>query len=90
VIRPCRTGFKIGPLFADSPDIAEKLFGALAGKVSPQTPLFLDIPATNPAALSLAQGHRMTPVFETGRMYNKEAPAVPMEKIFGATSFELG
>lgn len=90
VIRPCWTGFKIGPLFADSPDIAERLFGALAGKVSPQIPVFLDVPATNPAALSLAYGHHMMPVFETGRMYNKEAPAVPMEKIFGVTSFELG
>jgi len=90
VIRPCRTGFKVGPLFADSPDIAEELFGALTGKISPQIPVFLDVPATNPAALSLAHDHRLTPVFETGRMYSKEVPAVPMEKIFGVTSFELG
>jgi len=29
-------------------------------------------------------------VFETGRMYSREAPAVPMQKVFGITSFELG
>jgi len=90
VIRPCRTGFKIGPLFADSPDIAERLFDALAGKVSPQADLFLDVPATNPAALALARYHKLTAVFETGRMYNKGAPPVPVEKVFGITSFELG
>ncbi|MCX5811165.1 MAG: GNAT family N-acetyltransferase [Proteobacteria bacterium] len=90
VIRPCRTGFKIGPLFADSFDIAERLFDALTGKVSAQAPVFLDVPAINPPALALAQGHNMTPVFETGRMYNKKMPAVPIRKIFGITSFELG
>lgn len=89
-MRPCRTGYKIGPLFADSFDIAERLFNALREKVSPQTPVFLDVPAINPAALALVQNHSMTPVFETGRMYNKEAFALPMEKVFGITSFELG
>jgi hypothetical protein len=90
VIRPCRTGFKIGPLFADSFDIAERLLDALGGRISAGTPLFLDVPAMNSAALSLARDHNMTPVFETGRMYNKGMPAVPMEKVFGITSFELG
>ncbi len=90
VIRPCRTGFKIGPLFADSPDIAESLFRALTGEVPERAPVFLDIPATNPAAVTLVGNHGMTPVFETGRMYSGEAPAVPMKKVFGITSFELG
>ena len=90
VIRPCRTGFKIGPLFADSFDIAGILFNALGGKVSEQMPVFLDVPAINPAGLVLAQDHNMTPVFETGRMYSKEMPVVPIGKVFGITSFELG
>lgn len=90
VIRPCKTGFKMGPLFADSFDIARRLFDALAGKVSPQTSVFLDVPATNPAGLALVQYGNLAPVFETGRMYNREIPAVPMEKVFGITSFELG
>jgi len=90
VIRPCRTGFKIGPLFADSPDIAEQLFDALTGNVPERAPVFLDIPANNPAAVAFARDHGMTSVFETGRMYSREAPAVPTEKVFGITSFELG
>jgi hypothetical protein len=30
VLRKCRVGYKIGPLFADEPEIAEALFGALS------------------------------------------------------------
>ena len=90
VIRPCRKGFKLAPLFADSADIAEKLYTALAANVPEREPLFLDVPAINPAALALAQNHSMKPAFETGRMYSGESPAVPMEKVFGITSFELG
>ena len=29
VLRKCRVGYKIGPLFADQPEIAEALFAAL-------------------------------------------------------------
>ncbi len=90
VMRPCRTGFKIGPLFADSPDIAERLFDALKARAPEEAPVFLDLPAINPAAVAFARKRNMTPVFETGRMYSREAPAVPMEKDFGITSFELG
>ncbi len=91
VMCPCRTGFKIGPLFGGFFDMAERLFNGLTtGRVSTQTPVFLDVPASNPAALVLARRHDMTPVFETGRRYNKGIPAVPMEKVFGITSFELG
>jgi ribosomal protein S18 acetylase RimI-like enzyme len=90
VLRPCRTGFKIGPLFADKAAIAEQLFQALAADVPADTSLFLDVPATNPAALALARNHGMTPVFETGRMYTREIPDLPIDMIFGITSFELG
>jgi hypothetical protein len=81
---------KIGPLFADSPDIAGQLFDALTARVPGQVPVFLDAPAVNPAAGAFAGERNMTPVFETGRMYSRETPFVPMEKVFGITSFELG
>jgi hypothetical protein len=32
----------------------------------------------------------MTAVFETARMYTGQAPALPLDRIFGVTSFELG
>jgi GNAT superfamily N-acetyltransferase len=88
MIRPCRTGYKIGPLLADEPELASALFNALVSELD--APIFLDVPEVNPAAVELAEKNGMTAVFETARMYTGEAPRLPLEKIFGVTSFELG
>jgi ribosomal protein S18 acetylase RimI-like enzyme len=89
VLRACLAGYKIGPLFADTEHIAEELLGALAASVSGQL-ITLDVPEANPAAVALAERHGMTSIFETARMYTKEPPALPVGRIFGVTSFELG
>ena len=89
VIRKCRLGYKIGPLFADNEEIAENLFLALTGTISGEE-YFLDIPEPNPKACALVKRHNMQKVFETARMYSGAAPSLPLEKIFGITSFELG
>ena len=89
VIRQCRSGCKIGPLFADNLEIADQLLTALAGYAKGQS-LFLDVPEPNPAAVALAGRHRMQPVFQTARMYTGPAPALDLTKVFGVTSFELG
>jgi len=89
VLRPCRSGFKIGPLFADSEPIADALFLALATRSAGQ-PIVLDTPQSNPRAIALAERYGMEPVFETARMYRQGAPAVPLENVFGITTFELG
>jgi ribosomal protein S18 acetylase RimI-like enzyme len=90
LIRPCRNGFKIGPLFADKPELAETLYRALESSVPEGSSLFLDIPEVNPAALELVRRHNMSVVFETARMYKGAAQQLPVERIFGITSFELG
>jgi ribosomal protein S18 acetylase RimI-like enzyme len=89
VIRKCWSGYKIGPLFADTTQIAETLFAALTSEV-PGDSIFLDTPEVNPTAVELAERHHMSVVFETARMYSKGEPALPMNRIFGVTSFELG
>jgi hypothetical protein len=89
VVRACREGHKIGPLFADTPALAETLFRGLAGSVAGET-LFLDVPLPNAAAVALAERHGMRPVFETARMYTGEAPDVDLDRVFGVTTFELG
>ncbi len=90
VIRPCRVGSKVGPLFADTAQAADTLFGALRAKAPPDTPVFLDVPETNPAAVALAESHGMTRVFETARMYTGPAPDIQIGRTFGITSFEIG
>jgi ribosomal protein S18 acetylase RimI-like enzyme len=89
LLRPCRRGGKIGPLFADDAGIADDLLRALCSR-APDTPVYLDVPETNPAAVMLAERRGMAKVFETARMYTKEAPALPFERLFGVTTFELG
>jgi ribosomal protein S18 acetylase RimI-like enzyme len=90
VMRSCRSGYKIGPLFADGPELAELLFRALRSRVTPSEPVFLDIPQVNPSAVELAERHNMRVVFETARMYKGERPDMPLHRVFGITSFEVG
>ncbi len=90
MIRPCRTGYKIGPLFSDSPLVANLMLRKMLTFAGPDSPVFLDVPETNPDAVRLAESQGMTPSFETARMYTKDFPAVPFEKIFGITTFEVG
>lgn len=90
VIRRCRAGFKIGPLFADSPDFAAALFHPLIAQVPAGQAFYLDVPEVNGAAIALAEQHDMTRVFETARMYTQAPPSLPLEGIFGVTTFELG
>ena len=90
VIRPCRSGYKIGPLFADRPELAEQLFRALKTSVPNGSPVYLDIPESNSAAIDLVQRHGMQVVFKTARMYMGQQPDLCIDRIFGITTFELG
>ena len=89
VVRRCGEGYKVGPLFADDTQAAERLYARLAGFAEPG-PVFLDVPENNPAAVELANRHRMKEVFGCARMYLGSAPTLAHERIFGVTTFELG
>lgn len=89
VLRACRTGFKIGPLFAEHDEGAECLFRSLAAEAK-GAPVFLDVPEPNAAARALAARYDLSPVFETARMYRGPDPGLPLSRIFGVTTFELG
>jgi GNAT superfamily N-acetyltransferase len=88
VIRPCRTGHKIGPLVADDRAAAEAVFAALVAAGPGE--VFLDVPSVNRDAAALAHDHGLAPVFETARMYTGAIRPVRLERVFGVTTFELG
>ncbi|MDJ0957893.1 MAG: GNAT family N-acetyltransferase [Arenicellales bacterium] len=90
VLRPCRLGYKIGPLFADDPRLAETLFVALCAHAEKDALVFLDTPEVNQHAVNLAERHGMTVVFETARMYTGKQPDLPLNRLYGVTTFELG
>jgi GNAT superfamily N-acetyltransferase len=93
VIRQCRNGRKIGPLFAEDRPVAETILAALMASPTAQgssSEIFLDVPDVNLDAMALARDLGLQPVFETARMYTGPAPAIALDKIFGVSSFELG
>jgi GNAT superfamily N-acetyltransferase len=89
VLRKCRVGYKVGPLFAEEPEIAEALFDALCNHAIGE-PVSIDIPEPNQAALRLAAKHDMRPEFACERMYLRGDPGLPLDTIYGITSFEAG
>lgn len=88
-VRPSKSGFKVGPLFADAPQIAEALFLGLNAQCGGQE-MFIDMPEPNAAARALAERYGFSPVFETARMYRGRPPELPLHHIFGVTTLELG
>lgn len=89
IIRKAYEGFKVCPLFADNPEIAEELFKACLNAVNGQK-LYIDVPETQHQAVSMVDHFGGKYVFECARMYHGTPPSVPMEKIFGLTTFEIG
>jgi hypothetical protein len=70
--------------------VADTLFRALVSAVPAGDPVQIDVPAPHAEALALARRHGLQPVFETARMYAGPAPVLPMQRLYGITSFELG
>ncbi|MDE1463339.1 GNAT family N-acetyltransferase [Spartinivicinus poritis] len=90
VIRKALSGYKVGPLFANTPEIADDLFLALKQGIEPSQPVYLDIPEVNQEALKLAKRYNMQSVFETARMYSIKTPDLPLDRFYGVASFEVG
>jgi hypothetical protein len=86
--RRCRSGHKVGPLFADSPEVADVLWQALVHDAD--GPVSLDVPDPNLGARSLIDRYGMTPVFSTRRMYLGGGPALDLDRVYGVTTLELG
>ena len=91
-IRPCLLtegeGWRIGPLLADTPKLAEILLKNLL-KRHPGAVL-LDSPGSNPLANDLFHGLGFTPLSTTVRMYRGEQPPISMKDIYGLACLELG
>lgn len=90
VVRRCREGWKIGPLAADDPVIARRLYDAAAAHAPVGETIFVDVPEANPGAQAFLTALSLAPVFETARMYTSSDPAIELEKLFGVTTLELG
>ena len=88
-------GWKIGPLFADSTQIAKSLlkhvFGEVAKELSRKKVVVMDVPYDlNPEADTVAKELNGTFVIDLIRMFTKEIPDFPKQKIFGVATPEIG
>jgi GNAT superfamily N-acetyltransferase len=84
VLRPCRQGQKLGPVFARDLDAATALLDQVEG------PVQIDVPQAQTAWMALLAQRGFTPGFATARMYAGAPPALPLHQVFGVTSLELG
>ncbi len=88
-LRPCRTGYKVGPAFAATAECGARLLQSLLSLV-PGEQVQLDVPEPNHAAVRIAEDLGWQRVFACARMVNGRNSALPIESIFGVTSFEFG
>lgn len=86
--RQTSQGHRIGPVFAGDPQTARTLILELAGRVGGR--VAVDVPLPNLPAVELLEGLGMSRSFETARIYRGPDPGLPLERIFGITSLELG
>jgi GNAT superfamily N-acetyltransferase len=93
VLSACKEGYKIAPLFADTPTIADMIYRALCERVCVGAPIQLDTNSENPDSESIAKRNGLTAVFQTARMYRDiDAPGVRPDasRTFGLTTLEHG
>lgn len=89
LIRPYFDGYKTGPLFAGNPVVANDIFNRLCAEVDDST-IILDVPENNTEGVLLAERYGLVQSFETARMYKGGSVNLPLDNIYGITSFELG
>lgn len=91
VMRPCVSGFRLAPLYADTIDIARKLLTHMSAQLPEGSIFFMDIPTFNiDATRMLTEEFAMTYLWECSRMYTKGLPDVNWSGIYGMSSLELG
>jgi len=50
----------------------------------------MDVPEPNLEGMNLVRDLELEETFRTARIYTRQAPSVPLHRVFGNTSFELG
>nr|WP_281282811.1 hypothetical protein [Nonomuraea terrae] len=89
VLRPARTGSRIGPLYAASPEVAHALVTGLAA-TAPGVPVILDVPDVNGSAVEVVERLGLKPVFACARMYTGPVPDIDLAGVYAASTIELG
>lgn len=89
VARPAQRGYKFGPVYADTPELATRLLDTLLAGLQGQF-VQIDLPEPNGAALAWAEALGFTQSFGCARMYRGPAPQLPLQRIYSVMSLEFG
>lgn len=89
VARQAIDGWRVGPLIAPDADRAQALVRAIAAQMPGQV-LHLDVNTGNPEAPAMARDLGMSPGFACVRMYRGGIPDLPLARMFGSATLELG
>ncbi|MBV7263391.1 GNAT family N-acetyltransferase [Photobacterium sp. WH24] len=90
-VRQSQDGYRVGPLFANTPDLVEPLFVAALSAVPQGRQVTLDVPEkADPTLIKLAEKHGFESIFHTLRMYRGEPPKEQEHKVWCIASLELG
>lgn len=84
VLRSCRSGAKMGPLFAHDMGAALDLLATVSG------PVQIDVPTIQTDWLEALAARGLEPGFRTKRMYRGALPTMSLDRVFGVSSLELG
>lgn len=90
LIRPADIGYRIGPLFANTVDVAQQLLVALLQIPPSDQAVYIDVPQSNNQANQLMQQLKAIPLFSNCRMYKGVFPELPLTEIYGVTTLEMG
>ena len=89
VIRKSLRGYRFGPFYAESLDIAQALFFSLLQSledlVDNKCRIGIDPPCSNENAMKLAQMLKLELTYRYTAMYNKEAPMVNLSNVYCIT-----
>ncbi|MBX9704429.1 MAG: GNAT family N-acetyltransferase, partial [Silvanigrellaceae bacterium] len=91
LIRPCRDGYRVGPLFADTPEQAKQIFSYLI-KMVDEDKIIVDIPQKNPFSNLFVEyfGLKAISEGETNAMLKGENIEQNFDKNYGVFSLEIG
>lgn len=89
IVRRAIEGFRIGPLFARTPKVAEALFDQ-ARQHTGKDVIFIDIPEKNASAQHAFSKYKLDEVFGCERMYLGRSPDLNEDFVYGLSSFEAG
>ena len=81
-------GWRIGPLLADTPPLAELLIRKLVRNLESQ--ILLDCSNLNPYANYLLSNMGFKEISQTYRMYKGIQPTCQMNQVYGLACLELG